>query len=612
MTGCIVRRAGIGASILTAIALTACSGGSIPGSSVAGKPVAQPFGDKASVRSATARIAAHEDALAAVGGVRTQSYTQPSNVTTADPPVDRPNEAPCIVPLFDNVQFTNFTPAQFQYAPPANCHGPWAKVVLDVDFGVTAGRQFDRTASMWIAGTNIYFGTTAEPSSSLAPSWHVEKDVTDLSPIFNAPSTGETVLGNVVNSTYTGVISASAKLEFYPVSRQYRAADAPDAVYPLSAGALGDNQNLTTPSQPLTATYTLPPNVRQAYLDVYLQSQIGDEFWYTCFPNDLAAQLNNCGNTGFREGDVAIDGQAAGVVPIYPWIYTGGIDPYLWRPIPGVETLNFKPYRVDLTPFAGVLSNGQPHTINVTVFNNGNYFAANGALLVYLDHGSARVTGGILHNGTSLQPAPAVVENVTTSNQGETKGTVDVSSTHLVDITGYVDTSEGRVETHVQQIVSFDNKQIIDVNTAGTIYDQNIKQDTKIASSTTTRRTGHNLDGSHGGDVMSTQLSDWPLSLVYDFGVNADGSATQVTTVAQGKSSVLDAHYPGFGAPYHSATSNTVNATDTLTFFASGGYAPSNGKTSQTYRAFDSNGYCWNKTVTAVTSTVTQNSGGHC
>ena len=29
-------------------------------------------------------------------------------------------------------------------------------------------------------------------------------------------------------------------------------------------------------------------------------------------------------------------------------IYTGGIDPYLWIPIPGVRTLNFKPHRVDL------------------------------------------------------------------------------------------------------------------------------------------------------------------------------------------------------------------------------------------------------------------------
>ena len=54
--------------------------------------------------------------------------------------------------------------------------------------------------------------------------------------------------------------------------------------------------------------------------------------------------------------------------PVYPWIYTGGVDPYLWEPIPGVQTLNFIPSRVDITPFAGVLSNGQTQTVNVDVF----------------------------------------------------------------------------------------------------------------------------------------------------------------------------------------------------------------------------------------------------
>jgi len=68
-------------------------------------------------------------------------------------------------------------------------------------------------------------------------------------------------------------------------------------------------------------------------------------------------------NTAFREGEISIDGAPAGAAPVYQWIYTGGIDPFFWEPIPGVQALNFCPYRIDLTPFAGVLSNGQPHTI---------------------------------------------------------------------------------------------------------------------------------------------------------------------------------------------------------------------------------------------------------
>ncbi|HTA37938.1 MAG TPA: peptide-N4-asparagine amidase, partial [Candidatus Acidoferrales bacterium] len=330
------------------------------------------------VSNGIARIAkTHELRVAPRKGKRPNDYTQPSNTTTADPPVPRPNESPCTVTLFSGFQFTNFTYPTFQYAPPATCPGPWAKVVFEGDFSVNAGRQFDRTGSIWIAGTNIYFGTTAEPSANRGPSWHVERDLTDLSAILTAPSTGEVVLGNVVDSTYTGVITASATLQFYPANAANPAPTVADDVYPLSGGPLGDNQYPSSQQQPLTGTFTLPRNVEAAYLDVYLQSQIGDEFWYTCFPNDLAAQIPNCGNTAFREGEVAVDGRPAGVVPVYPWIFTGGIDPYLWRPIPGVETLEFRPYRVNLTPFAALLDDGNPHIITVNVFNNGNYFAAN-------------------------------------------------------------------------------------------------------------------------------------------------------------------------------------------------------------------------------------------
>ncbi len=534
----------------------------------------------------------------------TASNTSPA-VVTADPPVPRPNESPCVVQSFSDFQFTNFTSPTFPYAPPASCPGPWAKVVFSADFNVTAGRQYDRTASVWIGGTNVYFGTTAEPSSTVSPSWHVERDVTDLSAVLRNPSTGLVVLGNLVNSTYTGIISASATLAFYPANAQHPAPPVPDAVYPLSGGPQGDNQYISSPSQPLTATYTLPTNVRAAYLDVFLQSQGGDEFWYTCFPNDLAAALNNCGNTAFREGDVAIDGQPAGVAPVYPWIYTGGIDPYLWRPIPGVETLNFKPYRVNLTPFAALLSNGQPHTITVNVFNNGNYFAANGALLVYVDPNVKQITGGIISNSTPAQPSVSLINNVKIDSQGNGTGAVTIKASHPVSIDGYINTADGRVETQVHQEISFVNAQQVNITGNGAVYDQNIKQNTQITSDTTTT-------SAHGNRSWVHADKTWPLGLIYDYTANPDGSATQLTTVNQGKIENRMAHVAGDGKPFSSQVSNTVTSTDTLTFFAAGGYAPSNGSSSQTYTAHTSSGYCWNKTVRSKNNQLTSQTGGPC
>ncbi|MBV9271195.1 MAG: peptide-N(4)-(N-acetyl-beta-glucosaminyl)asparagine amidase [Candidatus Eremiobacteraeota bacterium] len=519
--------------------------------------------------------------------------------------------------LFSDMTFTDFSQHLFPYTP--SCPGPWRKVILDADFNVTAGRQFDRTASIWIAGTNVYFGTTAEPRATLSPSWHVERDITDLSAILKAPSTGQTVLGNIVNSTYTGVISASAKIEFYRARDDDRWGDdedrdrdrngaprVPDVVYPLSGGPLGDNQYISTPMQPLTGTFSFPRNVEKAYLDVYLQSQIGDEFWYTCFPNDIASTLFNCGNTAFREGDVTIDGRAAGVAPVYPWIYTGGIDPYLWRPIPGVETFSFVPYRVNLTPFAAILNDGSQHTVSVTVFNNGNYFAANGALLLYLDKEASHDGGGLITDATSTLPNESVINGVVIAN-GDGKGKITTTGTHPVSITGYVDTSRGRITTSIRQSILFSNVQNVDITTDGSRFIQDIKQKTTIESDVSTLR-GH---GDDEGDRTSVHSSkEWPLNMNYAFVTNPDGSATQTTTVHQGK--IQSTFARERDRIFESFLSNVVDAADTLTFPTSGPVTPSNGKTTQTYKYSNSKGICYGKTITAINYVLTSSMSTSC
>src|SRR5215469_8075412 len=266
------------------------------------------------------------------------------NTATADPPVPRPNTTPCVVTLFNNIAFADFSPKTFSFAPPSACPGPWAKVVLNADFSVQAGRQFDRTAEIWIGGVNVYFGTTSEPSHAVARSWHVERDLTDYTALFNTTQSGRVDLGNLVNATFTSTLFGTAELQFYPLVQNNGNGAAPttaDLVLPLAPDPTGGTTFLNTTSDSLSKTFSLPTNVERAFLDVVAQSQAGDEFWYTCVPNDVANELQSCGGTGFRETQISIDGQPAGVAPVYPWIYTGGIDPLLWRPIPGVQTLNF-------------------------------------------------------------------------------------------------------------------------------------------------------------------------------------------------------------------------------------------------------------------------------
>jgi hypothetical protein len=519
-----------------------------------------------------------------------------SNTATADPTVPRPHTTPCTVQLFTNLEFANFDPKPFTYTPPAACPGPWAKVVLEADFSVTTGRQFDRTAEIALGHVNIYFGTTAEPSSTVSPSWHVERDLTDYSPLFRAAQAGDVNLGNLVNETYTGIIHGSAVLKFYttPTRKAPRVAD---LVLPFS-DAPGGTANLNTTANVLEPTFNLPANVENAYLDVITQSQSGDEFWFTCVPNDVANELFSCGGTSFREAQVTIDGHPAGVAPVYPWIFTGGIDPLLWRPIPSVQTLNFVPYRVDLTPFAGVLSDGQPHKVGVSVFNANNYFAVAASLLVYLDHGSSHVTGAVTQN-TIGTPQPSVVENLATAADGTITGTVTTTSARHFVVAGYVNTSHGRVDTKVLEDVQFSNKQ--DFIVAAAQYVQKINQSTTVSSATVTKQ-GRAV-------TQSGARFSYPLNLTIEQDSNADGSFSLTTTSDQKFDS--QSARVGPGQPSFSLVSNEVNSKDTLLFNAAGavtGYQDRS--SSQTYSSLSSASGCYQRTITSASGVLTSVTDG--
>ena len=424
---------------------------------------------------------------------------------TADPLVPRPDRQPCVVPLFVNFQFAHFSDStqSFAVTPPGNCPGPWEKVVFEADFSENGGVQFDRTASIYLANANIYFGTTPEPLSTLTNTWHVERDITDYTALLTTPQQGTIVLANCTTdcappfNTLNGVFTVNADLEFYPADRGHRhhreggdqrTQRTADQILPLvqSNGSGGVNlpATLSLPTDQLETTFTLPTNTERAYLDVIAQSQGTDEQWYGCFPNDLASinEVYGCGNTDFRETEVTLDGQLAGIAPVSPWVYTGFL-PDQWVPIPAVQTLDFVPYRVNLTPFASLLSNGQPHTIAVSVFNNANHFSATASLLLYLDPQSTQITGAVTKN-TLTSPAPVVTENL--QGTGTVTGTINVASNRKYKIAGYVNTSHGKITTSIAQQQNFAGIQTIDFDTVNfTVLDQNTNVQTSLSSATT-------------------------------------------------------------------------------------------------------------------------------
>ncbi|NII09726.1 peptide-N4-asparagine amidase [Oleiagrimonas sp. C23AA] len=502
-----------------------------------------------------------------------------TGAVTAVPDIAVPHSRPCVVPLFDKVNFTNFSPKTFDYAPPARCRGPWAKVVLEADYSVNKGVQFDRTASIWIGNVNVYFGTTQEPSSTAAPAWHVERDLTDYSSWLRQPHSGRTLLGNIVNDTYTGIITGSAKLVFYPGP----APRVPDQVVSLSLNADGDVNNVQPGSPRLGRTLTLPRNMVAIYMDVFAQSQQGDEFWELCVPDAVADTLQSCSGSGFRQSVVYIDGQPAGVAPVYPWIYTGGVSPALWRPIPGVQTLNFRPFRVNLTPFAGQLDDGQPHDVELGVVNAQSYFSTVGTLLIYTDPHREVVRGQLLRN--TLDDDPGQHDTVTDQGGGQTS--VSTTAQRRFAIAGYVDTSRGRIRTEVDQSVDFSSEQQFTLS--DTQYRQHLVQSTQTQVST-------RVSGPGRFRQTTTRHFSYPLELDYNDQNASDGTESVNLAVTQSYQRRRERTLSGHRV-FNDTLSNTVSPHVTYHFDAAGNLSIEPWASTQRYTYANSLGQCFDRRI---------------
>lgn len=514
-----------------------------------------------------------------------------------EPPVARPSTRSCSVTLLSEQAFADYTNKPISFAPPSGCAGPWAKVVFSAEFTVTAGRQFDRTAKFFLGGANIYFGTTAEPRSALSPSWHVERDVTDLSALFHTRQTGQAILGNFVGTdngtVYNGIIYANARLDFYPADAANPAPAVPNAILAFPAN---DTFRVSTTADKSIGTFTFPRNLERLYLDVLSQSQSSDEFWYTCVPSDVAGELENCGNSAFRETEVAIDGKPAGVAPVYPWIYTGGIDPYLWEPIPGVQTLNLKPYRVDLTPFAGVLADGKQHTVAVSVFNAMSGFDVASTLLLYTGPDGSVTTGGLLTDTLSAAPTPKIEESLNTAADGTVSGPVNVSSARAWTISGYINTSHGRVDTTIQASNSFGSMQ--DEKVSDTILKQNLTQSTEQHELTTTR--------SNAGTVQTQHDISYPLIVDSNESPDASGNYSIVNYVKQQKIDALRSPI-GANSPNPVVSQESIETTDTLHYTPTFAFINHDNTTAKaSYGAKDAQHNCVSRTLAANALILTE------
>ena len=501
---------------------------------------------------------------------------------TAAPPIARPPTPSCSVTVMQNFAF-NSSVGQGVFngtlTPPAACPGPWSKVVLDFT-GSVAGRQFDRLLNVWVGGAQVFQSSTPEPDPD-GITWHVEHDATPYSSLFAQPAPIKVELQNYVTGIYTGVIYGTLKVTYYRASAAYPAPEHADQVIGFPNA---DSDYFYGPGDVRSTSITFPQNLTRAYLELYLKGNSCDEFWFGSQPDDFAGPNGLCGGGAFREVQVSIDGQLAGVAWPYPFIFTGGVNPWLWRPMPAVNAFDMPPQVVDLTPYVGLLNDGLPHTISLQVRHDGYYWGIGSDLLLYRDPVLAQTAGAL----TSRSITPTAGETYG-ENTGSNGGVFTTSASRHLSVSGYVDTSAGRVTTTVEQTFGLDNKQELDL----TNFLENLTHDETVHTVTTTQTPG--------GTTVRDVAESYPIRMRSLFQVPEQGQKDFFRLPAGVEQSLIrQTTLTVDGVQTFASTLNdTVNASALLSR-TNGITTASGGQQSEDYVASDSTGACYHHKIVAA------------
>jgi hypothetical protein len=499
----------------------------------------------------------------------TTSFTIPSpppnysNPIDPNPSIFRPPTPSCNVQFLNAQQFVGDAMLTINYSPPASCPGPWSKVVLDWDTSVS-GVQYDRTAEVWMNGAEIFRGTTSEPPGGPI-SYHVEKDLTEYTSSFKAPGTLNVELANYTDSNDNGIYVVNARLTFYQATSQYPAPSVPDAALAIGKTTGLPSFWLASPSDQASAAVTLPRNAERAYLEVYAMGQSNDEFWSFNAPP-------------FREVTVSVDGTPAGAAWPFHYIFTGGLDPDGWIPITAIDAHDIQPELVDLTPFVGQLTDGNPHVISMQVVNDANYWMVDGDVLVYDDPGSARTTGALTNNTLSAAAVQSYTDPVA---QPGTSAEATDTAFRTGEVSGYLNTSHGRVSTTVQYDNNFKSQAVSQVG-------EPLQQDSVISVTTTT--------SDNSGKTVKQVSEEYPLSIAWVplTSVKISQGLTRKTSITQNGTET-----------FYSELDRTLTLTDAGVLV--GASAP---QTDTVYRYQDWSGACYYRHLAALDERLTTDESG--
>lgn len=352
----------------------------------------------------------------------------------------------------------------------------------------------------------------------------------------------------MITDVYTGDFNTTLTATFFlDDSVDVATASPADLIIPISArqSASDGVSQFTLPADNATNTIAFPQNAKRAVFSVSANGQSNEEFWWSnVLQSDVSAFAATAGTfpgySPWREVQVFIDGQLAGVDWPFPVVFTGGVVPSLHRPIVGPDAFDLKEHEIDITPWLGVLCDGTNHTFTIYVaglLDNGGTEATitqtvgsswyvTGKIFVWLDSDASSVTTGTVPVISAADPDVTVSQALTTSANGTVNETLtyDTAVSRSYSVSATITSQNSSSTVGWTQSLSYSNKayvwaegyaQINDFLTTGT--------DASVASA----------NGVAGANYKTEYT--YPLYCNTSFSYSTEGNLTIFADLIQGQ-----------------------------------------------------------------------------
>ncbi|UQC85272.1 uncharacterized protein CLUP02_10769 [Colletotrichum lupini] len=316
----------------------------------------------------------------------------------------------CKVQLMDHSFGNSFDkPFVGDYKPPG-CD--FNRVIVNFT-ATSAGRQLDRLALLYFGDTEVWRTSTAEPRAPPGIIWTYWKDMTPYLSLWKTPQKIIFDLPNLIDDRFTGPFNCTLTATFFKSDVETDSAPPADLIIPISSRNASSNTGSAwqVPEREAVSTVKFPRNANRAVFSVSANGQGTEEFWWSnVLQSDAAAFNATVGmapdGSPWREVQVIIDDQLAGVQWPFPVIFTGGVVPSFHRPLVGLDAYDLREHEIDISPWLPVLSDGKEHTFKIkiagladdgqkTIVNTtvGNFWVVSGKVFLWLDEEGSITTG---------------------------------------------------------------------------------------------------------------------------------------------------------------------------------------------------------------------------